>query len=271
MPHCYDYEYMLLDNGSLDTIVDCTYVLTMTNSARQEQIKQQLKHACLTSKIVFQYNHGYKRCAKPLKHNQPNYDLCHANQTAFKHALSQGYERILLLEDDCEFDNRIKDQKILSDIKHFLHDNDPSIYNLGPVICFRSPIDILLGRDHRRMLMSFTTHAVIYNRNYMEWSIHNSCLFGHTDATHNTHWSKFTYKLPLAYQKATFTENARDGWGYLFPILNSLIYKPFNLDKQTQPGYDQVHFLSDALSVSVLLLLIYFVVAKTQSMRLALR
>lgn len=271
MSDCYEYEYLTGHKGSLDPVVDCTYVLIMKSSTRKEQIKQQLKHAGLTSKVVFQYNHGYKRCAKPLKHNKPNYDLCHANQTAFQHALDRGYKRILLLEDDCEFDHRIKDPEILSDIRRFLHEHDPDIYNLGPVACFRSPTDILMGKNHRRLLLSFGAHAIIYNKKYMACSVQNACLFGHTDATHNIHWSKFTYKLPVAYQKPILTENATDGWGYLFPVLNNIIYKPFNLDRQTQPGFDNVHFLTDMLSLSVLLLLIYFVAAKTQSTLRALR
>ena len=120
MTNCYYYdEYTLGSVGSLDSVVDCTYVLIMTNSSRKEQIKQQLQYAGLTSNIIFQYNRGYKTCDKQLKHNKPNYDLCHANQTAFKHALNRGYNRILLLEDDCEFDSRIQDPKILSDINHF--------------------------------------------------------------------------------------------------------------------------------------------------------
>lgn len=254
MTNCYYYEeYTLGNDGSLDPVVDCTYVLTMTNSTRKEQIKQHLTHAGLTSRLVFQYNHGYKGCAKPLKHNGPNYDLCHANQTAFQHALDRGYKRILLLEDDCEFDHRIKDPEILSAIRRFLYDHDPDIYNLGTTICATSPIDIILGMKHRRLLMSFSTHAVIYNRKYMEWLIHNSCLLGHTDTTHNIHWSKFTYRVPLAYQKQTLTENAKYGWGYGYHILNTLFYKPFRLDTHVQPGHDYVRIIFDISTIIVFL------------------
>ena len=69
--------------------------------------------------------------------------------------------------------------------------------------------------------------------------VHNACLTGNT---HNIHWSKFTYKIPLAYQKTILTENAKDGWRYVYPIVNTLFYKPFRLDTKVQPGHDYLTY-----------------------------
>ena len=107
MDSCYYYREYKLPKGNLDSTVDCTYVLIMHDSPREDQIYQHIMKAEPTSRVIFQYNYGYKKCNKSLRKNKPNIDLEHAVKTMFKHALDSGYKRILVLEDDCEFDERI--------------------------------------------------------------------------------------------------------------------------------------------------------------------
>ena len=92
----------------------------------------------------------------------------------------------------------------------------------------------------------------------MNWLVHNACLTGNTDNTHNIHWSKFTYKIPLAYQKTILTENAKDGWGYVYPIVNTLFYNPFQLDTKVQPGHDYVRIIFDILTLILFLLFVKY-------------
>lgn len=262
--NCYSYKTVITsEEGHYDTSIDCTYVLIMENSPREPQILQQVHQSQLTSRVVFQYNKGYKRCPKKGI-RKPNYDLCHANLTAFAHALKQGYKRILLLEDDCQFDHRIKNRQVVRDLTHFLTTHNPDIYNLGPFISLSSPIDILRGASHHRLLLSFSTHAVIYNDRYMRALLKKGqCVLGHTDATHNTlTWSKFTYKYPLAYQLTPETDNTREGWWYVYPILNLFIFKPFGINKQVQPGYDRLRFVCNLFSILLFIFLIRFMLKK---------
>lgn len=255
---CYSYyTYSLSEEGHYDNSIDCTYVLVMENSSRKNNIINEINRAQITSRVVIQYNKGYKLCHKQGIH-KPNYDLCHANLTAFKHALAQGYKRILLLEDDCQFDDRITHPTVVRDVNQFLSTHNPDIYNLGPFIHLSSPIDILRGASHQRLLLSFASHAIIYNDRYMHALLRKGqCLSGHTDATHNTlTLSKFTYKVPLAYQLITATENAKQGYGYVYPILNNLFVKPFGVDKRVQPGYDRLRVCLNFVS---LLLFVIFV------------
>lgn len=258
MTSCYTLkEHVTKTPGSLDSCIDCTYVLIMEGSSREEDIKTQVETAGITSRIIFQYNPGYKKCEKNLRIKKTNYDLEHALKNVYKHALKRGYERILVLEDDCEFDERIKDPEVLNDLHTFLINNNPSVYNFGSFLLLPNPIDVLRDSKHQLLLYNSSTHATVYNKKYMEWVSKNDCLLGHVDFETNRHVSKYTYRFPLAYQKITETENAREGWGGMYPLLNFLIFKPNNLSYQVQPGYDNIKRLSNMISVLIMFLLIY--------------
>lgn len=246
-PACYYYEEFHVTQGSLDPSVDCTYVLIMHGSPRKQQIYQNIVKSNLTTNVVFQYNYGYKKCDKDLRKRGPNYDLEDANKKAFKHALDRGYKRILLLEDDCEFDERVRDPKVIEDLNSFLIEKNPSIYSLGTTFSLSSPIDIVTQKKHHLLLYNSAAHAVVYNEDYMRYAIDADFMLGHSDFETNRHTSKYTYHKPVAYQKVEETENAREGWGYVWPILNNLIVKPTGIDKQVQPGYDIMKTGNDIL------------------------
>ena len=239
--------YRLVEEpGNFDSCIDCTYVLLMEGSPRETQIREQVARGGITSRVVYQYNKGYKNCHKNLRVQKPNYDLEHALKNAFKDALDKGYERILVIEDDCEFDDRIRNPMIIDDLCGFLKSKNPDVYTLGSFLPVVNPFSF---SNHQRLILNFSSHAVVYNRRYMEWLINNDCMLGHVDFETNRHWSKFTYKFPLAYQKMTRTENVENGWKIPFQILNTLIFTPAGIDRQVQPGYDLIKKWSDILVV----------------------
>lgn len=256
MSDCYYTSSYTIDKGNYDGVIDCTYVLMMEDSKRKKQILRQIENAKITSKVVIQYNRGYKKCEKNLRVNKPNYDLEDALKNVFKHALDQGYSRIMVLEDDCEFDERIRDPTVVNNLRTFLNERDPEIYNLGP-ISIPSPIDVLLHNNHQRLLYTTCAHAVIYNKKYMDSAIHRKFMMGHVDFEHNRTWSKYTYMYPLAYQKFTETENAKEGWGEAYYILDKLMFKPLKMDTQVQPGFDRLKMTFDYVSIILFLLLIF--------------
>ena len=258
-PPCYYYEEFHVTQGSLDPSVDCTYVLIMHGSPRKEQIYQNIVKANLTTKVVFQYNYGYKKCEKSLRKQGPNYDLEDANKTVFKHALNRGYKRILLLEDDCEFDERVRDPDVIADLNSFLLEKNPSIYSLGTTFSLSSPIDIVRQKKHHLLLYNSAAHAVIYSEDYMRYAIDADFMLGHSDFETNRHASKYTYYKPVAYQKVQETENAREGWGYIWPLVNNVLVKPTGIDKQVQPGFDMLKVVNDTLTIGCLLMCLFVI------------
>ena len=260
MSDCYYTKSYTIDEGNYDGVVECTYVLLMENSKREEQILQQIEEAKITRRVVIQYNRGYKKCEKDLRVNKPNYDLEDAVKNVFKHALSQGYSRIIVLEDDCEFDERIRDPIVVNDLRTFLERRDPKIYNLGTSISLTSPFDVLLHNKNQRLLYTTCAHAVIYSREYMESAVNRDYMLGHVDFEHNRTWSKYTYTYPLAYQKFTDTENKKEGWGYIGNFLDYILFKPMKLDTQVQPGFDRIKLICDYVSIVLFLLLLFYLI-----------
>lgn len=256
---CYRYEYYNFSNGKFDDIIDCTYVLLMENSSRERSILETVSKYTLTSKCIIQYNKGYKNCKKNLEKQMPNHDLVHSLQTVFKHAIKNGYQRILVLEDDCMFDERINDPKVIRDISTFIRNNDPQIYSLGTYFHFSFPWEILFS-NNQRMLLPGMAHAMIYNIKYIKEKCDTQFLCNHTDFESIRHWDKFTYYKPLAYQTIPDTENS-DTWFFglgVKPFLNRLILHPLNLHKQPQPGFDILVNISKSICFVIFLILLYY-------------
>ena len=59
--HCYDFEIIKYKYGLLDSFVDATYILTMTDGKRRKNINEQLKKYIPTNKVFIVYNKGYKK------------------------------------------------------------------------------------------------------------------------------------------------------------------------------------------------------------------
>lgn len=254
---CYRFvEYSSVPRGTFDSVIDCTYVLLMENSPREKSILKTIQDAQLTQRVRIQYNKGFRKCTKELPEQKPNFDLCHALQNVFKDALANEYERIVVLEDDCLFDERIRDPEVVGDLTTFLRDRDPEVYNLGTMIFLTFPWAPLFQKHHR-LLFGSLTHAMIYNKKYMETvaqSIHMS-----TDFEPIFHFSAFTYHKPLAYQLFTPTENSQEGWYGLWPIMNYLIFERFHMDTCYQPGFDRMYKVSHGMSIVIFLLIFYLI------------
>lgn len=259
MAECYYYKELSHDGGVFDASVDCTYVLIMHDSPREERMLDTLARTHTTSSVVLQYNYGYKKCEKGLVKNKPNYDLSHAYKTAFQHALNRGYKRVLVLEDDCEFDDRIHDATITEDINTFVRERQPDIYTLGTAMCLPSPLDVLRGSNHHLLLFNTSSHAVMYGEKFMKDIVDHPPMMGHIDFETNAHLSKYTYKKPIAYQTFPATDNAINGWGYTYHVLNTVFIRPLGLDTRVQPGFDNGKKIGDALSVVLFVLVLVLI------------
>ena len=249
---CYRYEYYNFSNGKFDDIIDCTYILLMENSPRERSILETVSKYTLTSKCIIQYNKGYKKCKKDLEKQLPNHDLVHSLQTVFKHAIKSDYQRILVLEDDCMFDERINDPKVIRDISTFIHNNDPEIYSLGTHSHFSFPWEILFS-NNQRLLFTNLAHAIIYNIKYMKEKCDTKFLFNHTDNELIRHWDKFTYYKPLAYQTFPDTDNSSAWIFNSKPFLNRVMIHPLNLHNKPQPGFDILVIITKSICFIIFL------------------
>lgn len=267
---CFSYKELTLHDGLgvWDDVVDCCYVLLMANSSREKQIMEQIQSVPV-SRVIFQINQGFRKCNKPfLKAQQTNYDLVHAFQTCFQHALSNKYKRILVLEDDCSFDNRIRDPYILNSIRHFLKTTNPDIYHLGSPLFFPNPLYVF--NEHIRVLPGLhflTAHACIYNQRHMLSYINHlqKHSLGHADNYNCTSKLLYTYKIPLAYQIFPHTENS-NYWNhgiYGYNLLKFFILGRLNLHKQPQPGFDILYsFCKGFVFVYIAFFVMLFILLK---------
>ena len=257
MSDCYYYEYIKLPSGSLDPSIDHLYVLTMHESPRIPVIKDQVKKAGIVSNVTIQYNYGYKNCHKELKQNKPNYDMMHALQKLFRHALSKGYKRIMILEDDCQFDERVRDPEVIDDLNSFFIQKDPQVYNFASGFGIVNPLDVLLHNKHQLVLYMYLAHCVVYNQDYIQYAAHNEFKTHSPDDEFNIALSKYVYHKPLAYQILGETENFKyGGWGIISYLHKYVIFPIFPLNRSVQPAFDNVKLFSDYLSVILFLFII---------------
>jgi hypothetical protein len=250
MSECYYYEHLNLPSGSLDPSIDHLYIITMHESPRIKDIKDQAKRSGIVSNVTIQYNYGYKKCDKNLDEQKTNLDLVHALQTVFRHALSKGYERIMVLEDDCQFDERIHDPEVIDDLNSFLIKRDPPVYSLGGFGMFVNPIDVLLHNRNQLSLLLGASHCIVYNRKHMEHAAYKKFITGHVDGELRHTFLKYTYHKPLAYQVFEDTENSLE-WGSWKKLFEYTLYPLFPVNKSVQPGFDNSKIFFDYVMVFI--------------------
>lgn len=252
--HCYTRKILNYKNGIFDSI-DCTYIITTYNSTRIDKLIDTINKIRPTKKVVVQYNKTYKNCNKKLEKYLVNYDLSDANIHAFKHAITNNFKRVLVLEDDCEFDDRIHNKRITNSINKFLKLKNPDIYNFGTTISITNPFDILF-KEHQLLLLNSCAHATVYSERYMKDIVkRGGHILGHVDFNTNMYMSKYTFHKPIAYQKILPTENAINNWSIYY-----YISKPFfdllHLDKKVQPGFDILKIIHDFISIFIFIFII---------------
>ena len=255
--HCYKYKEYKYNNGFLDDLVDATYIITMIDSHdRHKNINKQLEEYIPTKKIYILYNYGYKKCNKILKKNTTTFDIIDANRQILHHSIKHNFNNILILEDDFIFDSKIKDNKIITEIKNFfeLNNHKNICFNLGGVpLLFQPNIDI--NNNIFKSYYMFAAHANIYNKNIQHFLIKKiNDLQNYNNIKHWDHLitqfnNIYFYKNPLCYQLFPETENQKV-WAPKtnihscicnFILMNSI--KLFNIDKKIQPGYSNIYNL----------------------------
>jgi hypothetical protein len=228
----------------------------MENSPRIETVMTQLKRFHPTNRVYIVVNKGFRKCKKELPKQNSMYDIIHANFFIFKHANSQGYSNILILEDDFQFSEKIMEASVQQNVNTFISQRKDShlMYLLG---CL--PLITVPYTTHTSFsLWSLGMHAVVYSKSFRTY------LLDYSKTTTLSDWDtevtvqallkrcKFTYKVPLCNQTFPRTEN-RDNWNMnsLFRYCSDSYIALTKFDKAPEPGTSILYAISFLISFSL--------------------
>ena len=249
--HCYHTTELRFSEGVLDSAVNMAYLLTMVDSNREWQ--KELYNFPLSSKVTVVYNMGFRNCKKQLVKQISYCDLQDAVLYIFNDALRKGYQRILVLEDDFQILEKKKEHYY--SVEDFIKKKNPDVYNLGPMITLCGKPSIL---THNASWFFTTTHAVIYNQNYITYFVQKAPhRAGHVDTYFNkASVKKYTYYMPLIGQTFPMTEN-RQSWPMSISYLSDMWISVWRLDTSCQNYKYQQWFLTWVTWLVGVSLLIY--------------
>jgi len=256
---CYNYRLKIFEDGIFDRSTNATYIIHLEGNGRYEAIMQQLEKYHPTKLVYIVINKGYKNCKKNLKWDLPKYDLIDAFLNIFKHAREQGYNNILILEDDFIFSELILDPVVSSRVNSFIKDQGDTsfMYLLGSLPYFQISYD----NYHSIAFATGGTHSVIYSKKFIEDTLkreQNTIDDWDTDSQFKI--TRYTYYKPLCYQTFPLTEN-RKSWfesSLLLVIIDNVI-RFFNLNQSVEPGYTIFNIISKLLFFLSLILISYLI------------
>lgn len=127
----------------------------------------------------------------------------------------------------------------------------------GPLLYYLGTLPLLRFQSY--LFFSIGTHAILYNEGAI-----NKCLTLNIQNDYDIFigkhflFQKYLTKKPLCYQLFPMTEN-RKKWYYVFgfsEFLNYLI-KILKLDKQIEPGYSFLYFVSQFIFILCCLIILF--------------
>lgn len=274
MSDCYSYEIINFEQSSLN--VNAVYVLTMENSDRLEELKKQLYIYKPGKRIIIQINKGYKKCAKRLCDNSKEYinnpynDISHAYLNAFKNAIQNQYENILILEDDAIFSPEYYNPYNLKIVNEFIPklNSNQWIFSLG----LMPWVSLYYSYGIRRSILAYGTHASIFPISVVNNIVQNCNSISDMDNYVNTRCVRYFYDYPLVTQTFPETENSKY-WGTDLGFLGSIIRYImistnwlFGIDKHSEPGttifYNINKILYDMLIPLFIMYILFLIIKK---------
>lgn len=256
---CYNFKKIIYKkDGIYDKSVDATYIITMENNKlRHENIKNQLQKCKLTKVTYIVFNKGFKKCEKNLIKNKSNYDLIHCNLEIFKNSLQEGYNNILVLEDDFIIENRILENQHRNNINYFCSINKNNMFNLslGSIPLLSLPSNNLFLKNY----LSYGMQSMIYSKKYRIHILKNTDKIYKSedwDVFINFKFYNYIYYKPLITQTFPETENQKNWPNYYgFKKIGLYIHKKIGLDKHTQPAYDIIYILMNVINIILIVIL----------------
>jgi len=256
--NCYRTEILRFDSGLFDSCIDMTYVVTMENSDRYDEFMEQLKIHKIASKVIVQYNKGYRNCKKKNVSSSA-YDLTDALRNIFTNALKNNYKSVLVLEDDFFMDKTKYSSKDIDSICKFIRTKHPDVYNLGTIIHLSPPS----FSSHPLALIYGMSHSIIYSERYMKHFIKDAALgkIKHVDQYWNKYkFSKYSYKYPIIFQTWPETTNMKD-WGWTWRLSKEWL-NYWKLDKTNEHyrAHWQASWEGPWLFIAIIILFIILII-----------
>ena len=259
--YCIRLEKKKFNNSLFQQSVDATYIIHLEDNGRLPSIEEQLKSYQPTNTVYIVFNKGYTNCKKVLPYQVPARDLVDTFFYIFEHANENGFQNILILEDDFIFISDIHKENHLSNINNFLLEkkSEKMMYYLGCLLWLQVPYN-----SHTNInLMSSGTHSVVYTYSarlelmkkkvipVFDWDIYNNCF---------SCIRRYVYKQPLCYQLFPETENSKN-WPSLFGFDPVKLYIKYNnLDTQLENGYTNTYIFAKILGYLLLCFIIYIII-----------
>lgn len=258
---CYYFEEINYESGFLDESVDVTYIIYLEgNIERLDNINNQLKKFHPTKKVIILHNKGYE-CKNQIRINNSRLDLIDCYITIFKYAKQNGYENILILEDDFIFSDEILSKEIILDLNIFLLNKkkENCIYLLGSLPFILIPYN----GNHYLNILSLGCHSVVYTK-----KLRDEILSKNQDEIKD--WDeemmskkRYTYYKTLCYQLFPETDNSKNWLNYFgHSTILKFILKKLELDKKIEPGYSRCLLFSKYILFIIVIIIIGIILVK---------
>jgi len=263
--NCYQYKKIKYNDGIFKNI-DATYIINLKNNGRLPHIKNQLTKYHPSNNLYILFNKGYKKCDKDPSINTPALDLIDANHNIINHSIKNNHDTILILEDDFQFDKKVKYKRHANNIDDFISkniDND-FVYYLGTLPFIKS----YNTSKHPHIFVSAGAHACIFSKRIKRKLLTNIKKQNDWDEYITKYpFNQYSYFIPLCYQLTPETENQKL-WAEHVPIIGPVyrnmlinIFKFLRLDKHVQPGYDIFYKFSEIM-FTIIIIVIFIIVFK---------
>jgi hypothetical protein len=256
---CYNFKQINYNNGLLDEIIDCTYVIHLEGRPKRlEQIYYQLDKYNLSKKILILFCKGFKKCNSNSNIKSIKHDLIESNFYIFEHAKNNNYNNILILEDDFLLDKKIKNINNINNIKNFFNNkkNKSFVYSLGGIPYISFPLYYDLNTWYSPKII--TSHAIIFTKEFREKLLNiglNKIIEKDMGWDTELLTSSYFYYKVLAYQTLDDTDN-RKTWSW--PLLNNVM-NLLKLDTLPKFGFRLINYLSKLLSIFIFILFLLFI------------
>jgi hypothetical protein len=237
-----------------DESIDATFIITLKESTeRHKLMTEELNKYIPTSKIFIVYGQSYKQVSKSLNNQYISYsyeDLLKSNLIIFDIADKLLYKKILILEDDFVFSDRLQNPLIIENFNLFLNTTHLDLYTMGSM-------PFIIKEDygyHFKIEDFYSMVSVVYTINYRKQiknMVKNQKYPYKLDIEGLTNYVpgiKYIHRYPLVMQSFPETENYQH-WltnmtpGYYIEVLfYRVMIKLQNLDKrddQLQKKWEQ--------------------------------
>lgn len=262
---CYSFESIQYTRGLLDESVDATYVLHLSSNNRLPNVIDKLNAFKPTKQVYICHNLGFKKCKKQLYKQTSVFDLDDTYINIFMHALKNGHNTVLILEDDFIFSESIREETHRNNIKVFLNRKmgEDFVYQLGTLPLVVIPYDfynylgLYGGGSHGNIYSSTCMKRIIddYYNDKIQCAI-DEYIQAYGLLNQNT----YMYYTPLIYQLLEKTEN-RENWfsgnDYITQInkwITNSFYTILNMEKTPEPGFSILYLFSKIIPFILLLM-----------------